>query len=415
LKVLWFTNTPALGEEFIKKIPVGSGWIKSLEREVQGKVELHIAFYTNGTMDSFKYGESTYYPISRGINNILQKYKYISVDNSIENKKDIEKYLRIIRVVKPDLIHIHGTENPFGLIIPFLKTPVIISIQGNITVCAKKYFSGIEKEYSRSFFSIKDFLLRSTYYRNYRRFLIMSGREKQIFSYTKFIIGRTDWDRRITSVLTHNAKYLHSDEVLRQSFYDNKWEKHDLISPIKLITTNGTSFYKGIETILETAKILDKIGFDFVWKIAGISEKDNIVKIIKKKLHCSRVSSNIVFMGSLNEEKLCHELLSSNIYVMPSHIENSANSLCEAMILGMPIIATYAGGTSSLLDNREEGILIQDGDPWSMAGAINELKKDYNKAIVYGKNARFRALERHNVDKIVNGLISIYKDIIKNG
>lgn len=42
---------------------------------------------------------------------------------------------------------------------------------------------------------------------------------------------------------------------------------------------------------------------------------------------------------------------------MPSHIENSPNNLCEAMILGMPCIATDAGGTSTLLSNMKDGLL----------------------------------------------------------
>ena len=82
------------------------------------------------------------------------------------------------------------------------------------------------------------------------------------------------------------------------------------------------------------------------------------------------------------------------------------------MILGMPCIATDVGGTSSLLCNKKDGLLIQDGDPWSLAGAIIELKNNYEKAIEYGVNARKKAIERHNPAKIVSDLIDIYNDII---
>jgi glycosyltransferase involved in cell wall biosynthesis len=113
----------------------------------------------------------------------------------------------------------------------------------------------------------------------------------------------------------------------------------------------------------------------------------------------------------LNERELIEKLKEAHIYIMPSHIENSSNSLCEAMILGMPCIATYAGGTGSILKDGEEGILIQDGDPWAMAGAILELYRNKELSIKYGINARNRALKRHDKNKIVNDLLEIYKNI----
>lgn len=63
------------------------------------------------------------------------------------------------------------------------------------------------------------------------------------------------------------------------------------------------------------------------------------------------------------------------------------------------------------LKDKEDGLVIQDGDPWSMAGAILELHKNPDRALYYGRNARKTALIRHNPDKIVNDLVAIYKDI----
>ena len=81
------------------------------------------------------------------------------------------------------------------------------------------------------------------------------------------------------------------------------------------------------------------------------------------------------------------------------------------MILGMPCITTIAGGSSSLLKDKEEGLVIQNGDPWSMAGAVIEMASDTDKSIHYGKRARERALLRHNMTTIVKDLIQIYSKI----
>jgi len=98
---------------------------------------------------------------------------------------------------------------------------------------------------------------------------------------------------------------------------------------------------------------------------------------------------------------------------MASHIENSPNNLCEAMILGMPCVATFAGGTSSMLKDGEEGILIQDGDPWAMAGSILEMRGSSEAAVSMGIKARLSALKRHCKDDIVSQLLDTYQIVIK--
>ena len=118
-------------------------------------------------------------------------------------------------------------------------------------------------------------------------------------------------------------------------------------------------------------------------------------------------------MGRKSADKLVSILLSSDIFCQVSHIENSPNSLCEAMLLGMPIIATMAGGTDSLLTNKVDGIIVQDGDSYSLAGAILEMSKNFNQASAYGINAYNKAFQRHNQTKITDEVIGAYNAIIK--
>jgi len=117
-------------------------------------------------------------------------------------------------------------------------------------------------------------------------------------------------------------------------------------------------------------------------------------------------------MGSLAAEDLAEELTKSTIYIHPSHIENSPNSVCEAMLTGMPVIATLAGGIPSIVDNLKEGILVQDGDPYALAGAIVELLKDPGQARKLGETAREKALSRHRPENIINQLTGIYSRIL---
>ncbi|HEY5590906.1 MAG TPA: glycosyltransferase [Paludibacter sp.] len=414
MKVLWFSNSPASGAEYLKSGGIGGGWLSALDQPLGKKIELHIAFYYPKFAKPFIYKDVYYHPICK------KNFKWNWVKQLFYNKlidgEDLSFYMNIIYEVKPDVIHILGTENSFGIITKHTEIPIVVSIQGNITVYKQKYFAGIETRYAhlRDTSSLLAFLNSRSFFEYFVRFERFSQIELRNLSTVKHIIGRTNWDRRIMSIMAVNAQYYHNEEVLRKAFYEHQWvpEKRE-----KLIihTTNGNSIYKGFETLCEALFEINQLGIPIEWRVAGIKESDIIVQMVKKKLNSRFPNSGLVLLGGINESDLVEKLLEADMYVMPSHIENSPNNLCEAMILGMPCIATFAGGTGSMLKDGEEGILIQDGDPWVLAGAILELRSKPEKAIEYGIKAREKALKRHNSDNIVNSLIDIYSTIIENG
>lgn len=414
IKVLWFSNTPANSDEYFNRELSGTGgWLKSLDRAVQDKVDLHIAFYHNQNSDSFRYGSTQYYPIPR-FNNLFDKLKQKAF-NEVIDTEHLPVYLDLINRINPDIIHIHGTENPFGCIVENTDVPVVVSIQGNMTVYLYKYCSGIESKYLRVRGvhnpDIKSLLFPKSFKNHRNTFIKMQLREEKNLKNCKYIIGRTDWDRRISRVLAPERDYFRNDEILRDNFYYSEWTPKQR-QKLLLHTTNNNTFYKGFETICLALHELNKLGVYCEWRVAGISYNDLIVKVVKKKLKNSFPNKNLKLLGRLVGDDLIKKMLEADIYVMPSHIENSPNNLCEAMILGMPCIATFAGGTGSLLRDGHEGILIQDGDPWAMAGATLELRENYERAVVLGRNARQSALKRHDKEKITNDLIRTYDTIL---
>lgn len=415
MKVLWFSNTPAGAEDYLKFKTTRGGWIISLCKVLKEKVDLSVAFYYAKFADPFEYDGVNYFPICK------KNWKVNILKNKLFgdfiDKEDLGIYLDIINKVQPDVIHIHGTENPFGCIIGETRIPVVISMQGNYTVCNHKYFVGIERRYA----SGRDIKILSPYTWIFnasrtRRYRISSvpktKREKRNLINCENIIGRTDWDRRITRILAPGSKYFHNDEALRDSFYKEKWEMQHERKKIIVHTTTGESIFKGFETICQAINELNHIGIDIEWRVAGLSKNCALDRIVRKKLKESYPDKGLYLLGNLTEKELITKMLEADIYVMPSHIENSPNSLCEAMIIGMPCISTLAGGSSTLMKDKEEGLIIQDGDPWSMAGAILELHSDKQKAVDYGRKARATALSRHDKTKIVSDLLGIYEAII---
>jgi glycosyltransferase involved in cell wall biosynthesis len=412
MKVLWFSNSPAAA--FSESIKGTGGWMVALDKAIQDKVELHIAFHYPYKQACFSNGYSWYYPIYSGniVLTRIQRRLFPWVHRDFT-----EEYLKIIRQVSPDIIHIHGSENDYHCIVGKTDVPIVISIQGNPTVYSEKYFSGFHGKYlytKSESLSFKSFVLgRFSFAEGLRNLLWQSGLERKNLPYVKNIIGRTDWDRRITRVLSPDSRYFVVNEVLRESFYNHQWHMASPNKKLIIHTTNDNNYYKGFETLCRALVFLNSIGLNVEWRVAGIAKDSPINIITKKYLGSSYPCRGLVLLGSLGEGELIESMLSSHLYVMPSHIENSPNSLCEAMLLGMPCITTLAGGSDSILLNKKEGLVIQDGDSLSMAGAVLELKNNWDLAVMYGEQARKHALQRHDKDKIVTSLITAYRTIVE--
>jgi glycosyltransferase involved in cell wall biosynthesis len=109
------------------------------------------------------------------------------------------------------------------------------------------------------------------------------------------------------------------------------------------------------------------------------------------------------------------ELISkSKLYVHPSYIENSSNSICEAQLLGVPVIAANVGGISSIIENEVSGFLFPSNDIIGLAALIVELSHDNEKLNAISAIGMERARIRHNRESILNELKNIYKQVISD-
>lgn len=341
---------------------------------------------------------------------ILKKIKY-RFTYAIENSQ-INTYVdEVIKEFNPDIIQIFGTENPFGLIINKQSIPVVIHVQGVLLVWLRKWFSGISEWQQFRYSGLFDLLFLRGILHGYYRFRKRAYREAEIIRDCKYFIGRTNFDRRIVSLLSPNSIYFHGAELIRNEFFVRQWE-NKLENKIVCVSTLSGPVYKGIEVILDSYILLKKYSHHlFEFKICGVSEKDEIISILRKKFKGRVDISEIRLLGKMNATEIVDQLCSSHIYVHPSYLENSPNSICEAMLLGMPIVATNVGGVPSMLIDDEEGILVQEGEPYAFAGAILEMVGDYDRGKEMGRKARIKALKRHNPTDVINNLLDIYKNI----
>jgi glycosyltransferase involved in cell wall biosynthesis len=408
-KVLWFSLTPALGDTALGEQVLGCGWVGSLERELRDRVDLTIAFYVDSPHEPFRQNGTSYYPMPHARTSVAGKI-ITRLTDGIETKDDIARLFEVIDTVQPDLIHIHGSEGPFGLLQEDCTIPTLISIQGVLSVYELKFFAGLSQAAAHRAAVLGDRLKRNSFRDQHRRFARAAERERQVLGLTRRVAGRTSWDRQVVSILAPEATYHHLDEILRPSFYRAQWQPPNG-EVLQVLTTTGPNLYKGFETLIRTAQLLEERGVAFRWSVAGLSVSDPMVKLFLRALK-TQIPVSVSLLGSLDETALADQLAASDLYVGVSHIENSPNSLCEAQLVGLPCIATNAGGTASLVTDDQDGVLVQDGDPYALAGAILDLSQDRGRAHRLAAAARVRASRRHDRAAITEAVLSLYATMV---
>jgi glycosyltransferase involved in cell wall biosynthesis len=401
--------------EFCNNPKINLSWIDAMFDELIKCERITIGLAVPVNNNSFqkiqKNGITLY-----GLPNPEEKNIYEKVFNRLTRATEsirINSYIpQAVSDFEPDIIQIFGSENPFGLIVKQQSKPVIIHIQGYIFVWQRKWFTGISKWEQFRYASLKDLLLMRGSYNNNFVFRKKAKMSATIIKNCKYFMGRTNFDKRIASLISPGSEYFHCEEFIRKEFFEKQWNfpHQNEITCVSIL--KGTS-YKGIDLLVELLMILKKYSIlSFKLKICGVSADEEFIRIIKKKYKKEINLIDIEFLGKLTADDLVKQLCNSNFYVHPSYIENSPNSLCEAMALGMPIIATNVGGVPTLIENRVEGILVQEGEPYSLAAAIVDLTNNYEKAIQLGSKARIKAIKRHQPDAILKNLLKIYEEII---
>ena len=410
MKVLWFEVT--VPSRYRNEGSVIGGWQDSLESIVRScpEIELSVAFESQEDTSRIVDGVA-YYPIK--LNCSKREKRKTSSFWEIKSKKLLPKLKELIEIVCPDVIHVFGTEWPFGLVAELTEVPVVIHIQGSIVFYNNAlYPPGYSLMKEVRCFWRHPTKLRSTV-RSWKQAKSREIVENKVWDCVTNYMGRTRWDEAMSSVMHPNRNYYHVDEALRDSFLNVKrqWQVKGR-ETIILFSTGCSTFWKGPDLLLKTARILTQLKIDFKWLVAGLMP-GRLRQYVEWNEKVTFEQCNVKLIGFVEPERLTELLLESTLYVHTAYVENSPNSICEAQILGLPVVSTNVGGISTLVRDRVDGILVPANDPWQMAFEIIELSNDLDRMSMYSRNSRERAEKRHNPDNIKEQLLNCYGQLMK--
>jgi glycosyltransferase involved in cell wall biosynthesis len=417
MRVLWLTNIlpDPLNQRFGNPYSYSGSWIDALRIAMEDKSDIELGIAATSEMSRIKFVENrTFYysipiPKQNGTFSIIQKRWH----HNSENEKSLRICLDIINEFKPDLIHIHGSENFFGRVIQKTNVPVVISLQGIVSVC-EKFFWGKAPAIDSLLDNISINFIKGT--SSFHKYLLMKNdaeREREIIKLCSNFIGRTEFDHDFVSLVNPNSNYFHCDEILRPTFYKSNWEQKKAL-PFTVYCTTRPNMFKGLDCLIDAFQILHNYGFKSAHlRIGGPIPDSSLWSYINRRLKQSNLTSQYIdFLGKLDAEEIRRELEVASVFVLPSYVDNSPNSLMEAMLLGTPCIASNVGGVPSIVEDNINGLLFPSGDPYSLASKIIKIWNNPDLAQKLSLNARNLSLNRNDPYKITKKMEGIYKEII---
>lgn len=407
MKVLWLVNIIFPEAERLlgnnSELKSTGGWlVSSAEELAHNNIEI-CAVCQSSLVDNLKF-----------IDGLSIKYAIIP-----ENKDRI-RYLNEIRnVYQPEIIHVHGTETPLGFVWvkEFGSQNVVLSIQGVLSAIMKYHHKGMSNWEILSNLTLHD-LIRKTIWGEQRGYINKSRYERTLIQKLNYVIGRTSFDKAYLKSINPRIHYFHCNESLREEFYSGIWN-YDSCEKHTIFLSQAHAPLKGLHYLLQALPIVLKKYPNTRIKIGGQNIINNswmrlsgygcfIRQLIKKH----SLQSCVYFLGPLNANEMKTEILKANVFVCPSTIENSPNSLAEAQILGIPCIGSDAGGIPDFISSSECGFLYRYDDPVMLADCICEAFETSSQF----DNTHMREIsrKRHNRQENCKTTIKIYQEILSN-
>lgn len=419
MKILWLCNSiiPIVSNTIgIRNSSVG-GWMQGAAESIVKDKNYHLIFVfpQNQKLDNIV-GKTDMFDY---IGFYQESSKFETYDNKVE-----ELFRKIDEKYKPDMIHIWGTEFSHTLAMVNAvanKNKIIISIQGLCHVIAEHYTVGIpSKVFHRTF---RDMIRKDSLLEQKEKFKLRGMNEVEALSKIKHVIGRTNWDRICTYQVNPSLNYYKCNESLRDIFYERagSWslencEKHSIF------ISQADYPIKGFHIFIKALAILKKDYPDIKVYVTGRDPRkiprykiSSYHKWLANLIKQYNVNENITYLGTLVADEMCDRYLKSEVFVSPSCIENSSNSVGEAMILGMPIVASYVGGTMDMLKDRVDGYLYQPDAFYMLAGYIRDFFSHAERENEFGKNAFQHALQTHDRVRNKEKMMEIYQMVLERG
>ena len=359
---------------------VTEGWVKGGTERVISNLAYYLVEKNDVSILSFS-GDKTY-----SIDERVKLYSNVDTTDFLTEKNKFKKAFFFLRRVKRFIKY--KKEIKPDIIVSFLSMPNYVVLLSNIFVKSKIIIT--ERNDPHVFYSsFRTKFLMNWLYPKTDGFVFQTEKAKQYFK-------KKIQDKGIVIANPINEKFI-------GKVYEG--ERNNTI-----VTAGRLENQKNHKLLINAfARIVDKYP-DYKLIIYGEgSLKEELTNLIKNL----NLEDKVLLPGVVSDIE--DKIIDARMFVLSSEWEGLPNALMEAMALGLPCISTNCpcGGPEFLIQNDENGILIECNNDKELEQAMLKIIENKEYAIKIGKNAS-KIAEKLNPSKINNEWEQYIEKILNN-
>lgn len=147
-------------------------------------------------------------------------------------------------------------------------------------------------------------------------------------------------------------------------------------------------------------------------RIAGPAPDQAYYDALVAAVNAAGVRENVTFLGQLDQARLLDEYARCCLFVLPSRQETAPMAVQQALAAAVPVLATSAGGVPALVQDAVSGLLVDSGDDDMLAMALIRLLQDPGMRTEMGVQGRADARKRFLPEVVAKKTVAVYADIL---
>jgi len=180
--------------------------------------------------------------------------------------------------------------------------------------------------------------------------------------------------------------------------------------PNILCACNHTAL-KNVHGLIRAVGLLNSQGVDCTLKLAGRCNRTAYFEHLQSLVSSLKIKDRVVFLGMVSREALLKEMQTARCLAVPSFQESSPAVIAEASAMGVPVVASTAGGCPELVTNELSGMIVDPNHPESIAEGLKPLLQDPDLADRMGELAKRRA-EFYLPEHVAAQTLAVYETAI---
>jgi glycosyltransferase involved in cell wall biosynthesis len=134
---------------------------------------------------------------------------------------------------------------------------------------------------------------------------------------------------------------------------------------------------------------------------------------LERRAHELGIVKDTLFLGY--QEDVAPFYAAFDALVLPSSNEGTPVSAIEALAAGRPVVATRVGGVPDVVEEGEDGFLVELGATDELADRLAQLARDPALRERMGAAGRQRVLPRYAVERLVDDVDRLYRSLLSEG